>query len=572
MGKTDTICNVMGHRLDVAPVPLMYIGPTKDFVTDTWEPRFTAMIDSVESLTGKRTGKSREKKTLKNIAGVKNRFGWAGSATQLAGESAAKVMVDERDRMENNVEKEGDPVEMADGRHETFADGQTGVFSTPTIGSIEVETNEDTGIEHWAVSDNVGSATWKLWQEGTRHEWAFKCPDCEGHFIPRMRHLKWPEGSAAEDITVDNVGLTCTQCGSLIHQKHKNWMNENGVEIAPGQWVEDGEVQGEPPFSDTYSLWTSGLASPWRDWDVMARKWLTAVASGDPERTQAVINVQFGECFAFNTESTSWEIVAAKRVDYPMGTLYKPNPIGIVAAVDVQMDRLVYGIRAFYHAHDSALVEHGEIYSGYSGTDADDVWQSLSNFEENTYDGMQIERMFIDSRYRTDKVFEFCRSHQGWAFPIVGSERTDKPLKVAKVEVNDAGRVVRGGLSRWTLNTDYFKRQVHSKINRDAEMPGQWYLPQDATDDYCKQIVAETRVIKPSGKVVWVRLRKDNHYLDVEMMMQGAAYSLQYHIEANKGVDMSGVTPGGRPVPKKDKPLKLRGSSRGPGNDWFRRR
>ncbi|KKL27877.1 hypothetical protein LCGC14_2380750, partial [marine sediment metagenome] len=144
MGKTDLECNVIGHRIETDPVPCMYFGPTKVFTERTWEPRFMDMVNSTPLKQLLAPG--RQPKSSKQINGIRVTFGWAGSVASLSGETACKVMVDERDAMDDNVKIQGDPVEMADGRHETYPDGQTGIFSTPTIGNVEVGLNDDTGI------------------------------------------------------------------------------------------------------------------------------------------------------------------------------------------------------------------------------------------------------------------------------------------------------------------------------------------------------------------------------------------------------------------------------------------
>jgi phage terminase large subunit GpA-like protein len=55
------------------------------------------------------------------------------------------------------------------------------------------------------------------------------------------------------------------------------------------------------------------------------------------------------------------------------------------------------------------------------------------------------------------------------------------------------------------------------------DQPGGWWLPDDISDDYCKQIVAEQRSIKPSGKIIWIKVKNDNHYLDAEALAYLAA-------------------------------------------------
>ena len=564
MGKTDLEANVLGHKIDLHNVPVMYVGPTKDFCEGVWEPRFMDMVESTPLKDKLAPG--RHPKTRKVIAGVKASFGWSGSASKLAGESACLVMVDERDRMKDDVKGEGDPVEMADGRHETYFDGQTGVFSTPTIGNVKRYVDDETGLEHWEISDDVGSATWKIWQEGTRHEWMVPCPHCGEYFSPCLQHLIWPEETPADQITADDVVLACIHCSAAIFFDDREWMLERGVAVAPGQWVDDdGVVQGEPPFSLTYSLWVSGLVSPWRDWFTMAQRYIAAEASGDPTRLQAVINVQFGELYSYTNEAPDWEIVQSLRTltAYEMGTLpVGEEPIAIVAGVDVQKDRLVYIIRAYYPRMTSYLIEHGEIYSDSTGTDADDVWTALGSFQDRQWNGRRIDRMFIDSRYRTAMVFAFVRKHRKWAFPTVGVDTAAKPLTRKLVDVNAAGKVVKGGIGRWTIDTDYFKRWIHERIERDQALPGLWHLPVDTDDEYCKQLVAQARIVKPTGAIVWVNVRKDDHYLDCEMMGLACAHTLQVHIKAEMPEEPpANIAKGGRHDGKKA-PMKIR---RAPG-------
>ena len=98
---------------------------------------------------------------------------------------------------------------------------------------------------------------------------------------------------------------------------------------------------------------------------------------------------------------------------------------------------------------------------------------------------------------------------------------------MGKLDIGSAsGKVLAGGLSVLHINTDYFKRWVHERIDREPDLPGGFHLPEDCTDDYMKQLVSEARIVKPSGKVVWQRILKDNHYFDCEVLQVAAAYSL----------------------------------------------
>ena len=111
----------------------------------------------------------------------------------MSGDPACKVFVDEVDRMDDSVEGEGDPVTLADARHDTYPDGQTIVTSTPTHGTIETFIDEETNLEFWGKGDEVPSSVWRLFQSGTGYHWAVPCPHCGEMFIPRFKQLVWKE-------------------------------------------------------------------------------------------------------------------------------------------------------------------------------------------------------------------------------------------------------------------------------------------------------------------------------------------------------------------------------------------
>ena len=69
-GKTDSLLDIIGARFDQRPASTIYVGPTKEFLTDQFEPRLMALLDEAPSLAEKVIRGRRMKKTLKWIAGV----------------------------------------------------------------------------------------------------------------------------------------------------------------------------------------------------------------------------------------------------------------------------------------------------------------------------------------------------------------------------------------------------------------------------------------------------------------------------------------------------------------------
>src|SRR5690606_37643937 len=52
-GKTETILDVIGYRCDTRPVPILYVGPSREFLTDQFEPRLMSLFDEAPKLKRK---------------------------------------------------------------------------------------------------------------------------------------------------------------------------------------------------------------------------------------------------------------------------------------------------------------------------------------------------------------------------------------------------------------------------------------------------------------------------------------------------------------------------------------
>ena len=518
-GKSQFMFNAIGHKLDYDPEPVLYVGPTKTNIVKVVEPKVDQMIRGCESLSAKTVWGQKYTTTKKLVGGTSLRFAWAGSTTEIKADSASLVCVDEIDEIAIERSGQGSIIPLADARHKSYPDGMTIGASTPTLGNIDAAEHPDTGIEHWQVSDRVFSPIWILWQQGTRHEWAWPCPECDVFFVPRFKHLWWPEKSQPME-AVKTAKLCCPSCDHKVTNDKKEWMNSRGIAISPGESInKKGLVKGQGIASTDYTLWVSGLCNPFMTWGEIAANFLRAVRSSDEEAVRGVVNADLGECFATGGEAPTEDEVrvhamAYKAEEVPEGVRY------VFAGVDVQKDRLVYVVRGFGYKYESWLIDFGELWGDTQGRE---VWQDLTDLLETQYGDHRITRMMVDSGYRRDEVYTFCAANKVHARPAKGRETLDRPFYSVNVDVNAKGKVKKSGLLLWHFCTDTMKSWVHGRVSLDKESPGQWWLPMDITDDYCKQITAEERVAKPSGGVKWIQVGKDNHYLDCEALCYLAA-------------------------------------------------
>lgn len=557
-GKSEALLDIIGERLDTSPVPILYVAPTQKFIREKLEPRVMKLLDEAPRLAMKVARGKRNTKTRKVIGGVPLQLAHAGSSSELKSEPFGLAVTDEADELMANVKNQGDPIGLIDRRGETYADFVHAIVSTPSEGPSEVERDPESGLEFWGEQDpeTVNSKIWNLWQEGTRHHWAWPCPHCGEYFIPRFQCLEcngkdWRKVAPAEALT-DTV-MVCPN-GCIIKDEPdgedlKKAMNERGVYVAPGQWVTpDGVVHGDPPERTTVSFWVSGLASPFRTWGRRAHDYVVALRSGDQGEVQTVMNGGFGELWSpVDGDAPEWEEVKAcalpyQRLDLPEGVRI------ITMGVDVQGNRLVYVIRGYGAREESWLLDAGELYGP---TSQEDVWLDLADVIEQPVGGRHIHRVFVDAGFRPGKkdmvpehrVYEFARRHSRVVFPSKGFETRPTPVQIATHEVNpDGSKASRYTLQLARLDTDFLKSWVHSRIRWPKGQPGAWHVFQDITEQYCRQVVSEVRGKKPQGGYKWVPLSRDNHFLDAEAMAYAAAYSLRVYalrgnVEPQRGQD-----------------------------------
>lgn len=537
MGKTASLFNIGGEKIDNDPAPVLWIGPTKSSIENVIIPQFDAMIDGCESLKSK-MNRVRQKTLLKRIAGTTFRFAWAGSATEIASQPAHTVVVDEVDKCEP-IPGHGSVLVQAMARISNYRHSAGVVIATssPTEGSVDTTVNESSGLEHFTVAapEDVASEIWRVWQNGTRHEFMVPCPHCGEYFSPRLKYLTgWSEGATPSQAK-RAARLMHWKCGSMIEEKHKESMVSQGLPIAPGQRVVGGEVIGEAPESQSHTMWISGLCSPWVSWGDRAYQWIEAVRSHDEETIRATINLGFGELFRAKGEAPPWETI----MQISSGSLYDLGivPKGvrkIFLTCDVQKDHLVVVIRGWGVEMESWLIQRMELWGDTAGTE---VWARLDQVAEAPIDGQTIEAFAVDSGYRTEQVYTWCERRKGRAYATKGRDAPAKLYSAGDVEVLRNGKKVLRGLKVWSFDSGFFKGWVHDRIPWPQDQSGSWHLPMMIGEDYCRQLVGEQRMRLASGKNHWVKT-SCNDFLDAE-----ALQALLAHIEGVRYLKPETVLP-----------------------------
>lgn len=510
MGKTENVLNISGHRLTDGPfVPILFVFPTEKLARSMSNDRFDKMITSTDILW-ERLEKGHANKVMeKFFSGIRLGFSYAGSATELSSHPAGLVLIDEIDRM-SDVSGEGDPYLLAKARTKNYTAAKVVITSTPTI--------------------EGASRIWILWEGGTKGRWAWPCIHCEKYFVPERELLKWNEKDDIETIR-ETAFVVCPNCGGKLETKHRHEMNRKGrFEYCIVSDKGYQNIGPETPKSKTASFWASGLASPWQTFGDIAATVQAAINTKNQGTIQGAINTYLGECYRYSGDAPKWEMVKAHKKDYQFG--YAPNGTQLITCgVDVQKTCLYYVIRGYGYRGESWLIENGQVMGE---TTEDEVWSGLHEILTQKYSDIPISRCFIDSGYtpgssgfvRPDnKIYIFCRLMMGLCYPTKGKDMQDKPVKASKIDLTVSGKTIKDGITLWHIDTDYFKRQIYVNINQGPELKHGWHVHLDITDEYCKQITAEECITLDNGRRKWISTRRDNHYLDCEVLCDAAAYS-----------------------------------------------
>ena len=488
LGKTEMGLSWIGYIIHHSPGPTMMIQPTVDVAKAVSKERIVPLVQNTPVLS-ERVLENRARDGDNTILNKRFHGGFlkisgANSAASLRSTPIKNLFPDEVDAYPDDVDGEGDPLGLAEKRNTTFARGKELITGTPTI------------KDHSRVE--------KEFLRGDQRRYYVPCPHC-GH----MDWLRWERMDYRDD-DPKTATILCSSCGVLIEERYKTQMLERG------EWRATATGDGE-----TISFHLSGLYSPlgWLSWEKLVREWLDA--KKDPSKLKVFVNTRLGETWEERAESVEPDVVLERRETYAAEV---PDGVGaIVAAVDVQADRLEFQVKGYGAGEESWLLAWGEV-AGDPARDA--VWLELDklltqDWQHASGRRMRIECVAVDSGYLPDSVYKFCKVRSTRrVFAVKGSTETGKPL-VSRPTANNAYRA-----RLYMLCTDAGKTLVYARLRIPKPIDGKpsrgyMHLPSWVEPEYVHQITAEKVVRKyVKGRAPvrqWVKTRERNEALDLEV-------------------------------------------------------
>lgn len=471
-GWTEACANAIGYTIHKAPGPMMYIQPTVDTAKRFSRTRLAPMIESCAPLRERiKDSKSRDSSNtvmMKDFPGGVLILGGANSAAALRSAPIRVLLMDEVDAYPQDVDGEGDPIELAEKRTSTFRNRKIFKFGTPTL----------VGLSHIE----------KAFKAGDQRQWHVPCPHCKAEQVLHWRFEDdQPGGLIWERGKPETAKYQCQHCLELIAEHHKTWMNANG------RWI-PSRTEGVDPKIRSYH-WPS-LYSPYgwpgSSWAELAKKW--EVGHGDPTKLKAFFNLELGLPYEDKaSRSAEPHVLMDRCANFPLpladGTAVVPNEIALITlGADVQNNRIEYEVVGWGKGEESYSLLTGVIAGDTTTTapftELDRVL--LQRFKNEAGLDLIIKAACIDSNFNTQTVTTWCGprfNRRVWAVRGKSGPRAIWPRMPGHSKYNRT--------PQFTLGVDSAKSAIVGRLSIDEPGPGYCHFPTGRDESFFQQITSE---------------------------------------------------------------------------------
>jgi phage terminase large subunit GpA-like protein len=533
VGMTEGMISVIGYYADQRPGPAMLIMADQDTADYMGEIRLQPMFEQSPNLghlvQNAKMGKS--KIILDNGSSVY--MGWASSVVKLASRPMQLLILDEIDKPGYYMTtSEASAISLAIERTKAWYNRKIGMLSTPTI--------------------ETGNITRELESCDVIFDFHVACPFCK--ILQPLRFfltpasgfpdgvywdesgephplgcVVWEGGRHATAEQIAAAGYKCGTCEKIFNTVQKNIAVEKGKMVAR-------KIPDRRPrkvgfhINRLYSL--LGDAG---DFSVLVQDWIDCL--DDPKKKQGFYNSTLGQEWQQTIIKSTEERILRARVDLDPQTV-PAAAIALTAGIDPQKYGFWFGVRAWARNFDSWLIHYGFL------TNWDEVetllFETRYPIEGGGEKSLGIWRACLDTGggkgqqdfdpTMTEQAYMWLRANAiGRGCSVYGIKGATRPLAgkihIGKIlDQTPSGKPLPGGIRLIRIDTDDLKDTYHFRLqNAIDDNPQAAYLHREVGLDYAKQILAEEKILNEKGLQEWIRIRRDNHYLDIETMAMVAA-------------------------------------------------
>lgn len=526
---TEGIISVMGYFAHQEPCPIMLVMADSDTADYMCTKRIQPMFRASPDLAGLICEATFNVDEIALGNGAYIAMGWASSVSRLASRPMRVVLFDEVDKPGYyTTTNEGSPISLGIQRTETFYSRKIGILGTPTNeeGNIWKRLNACDVIYDWHVPCPVCGKKQPL-RWGRDH--------CDGFPEGRYRDeagewsevggVVWEGGRKATQEQIEKARYQCGTCGALWTTGEKN----RAVEA--GQMVARSNPEYPPKRIGFHVNRLYSLLGRSGDLSKLVSDWIAAF--DDVKELQTFINSALAEPWRQIIAANSEEAVLKARCDLPPQTV-PDQAVALTCGIDSQKYGFFYVVRAWARDLTSWLIDYGQLaewadleallfetaYPGENGSDHR-IWRAAID----TGGGQQGEDVSItEAAYfwiRQNGIGRGCRvwGTKGASTALAGKLHVGKAL-----DKTPSGKAIPGGLQLIFLDTGELKDAFFYRLDKAIEgSPQAAYLHAETGLDYSRQISAEEKRRDRRGVEYWHQVRRDNHFLDAEVIAMALA-------------------------------------------------
>ena len=560
VGWSAILNAIAGYFIDADPSPILFVQAGKLSAEDYSKTRIAPLIADCRALAEKiapATKRQGNTLLLKEFPGGFLRFAFATSAKTLRSYPIRILILDEVDGYVDDCEGEGNPIDIATRRTDTFDDAKILIGSTPAKpkGLSQVEDYFDRSDQRyfWVPCPKCGFPQPLVWRDLGEFVPPHEVEHFKGIFGTGAYRLRWEKDDKGAPVP-GTVRYHCAHCEYGIDERYKQRMLDAGEwrPRFPGRRDMAGYAVAGFSINALYSPWTSTV------WSLMAQEWHEA--QDDPEKLKAFVNLRLGE--VWNDEERGFkldDVLAARTESYP---LIKPVSAGgiphwnnqyvpsrcclIIGTADIQRGgggRIEAQITGFGPGEESWLIAHEAFMGDASVVDSHGVWGEVDRFflREWPHESgalLRPEICLVDSGDQTAAVYEFVLPRQIAARRVYACKGIDR-LSIPGLAKQGAAK--KQFVKLWMIAADAGKDRVYARLKipphpKGEPRPGYHHLPDWTTQEYMKQLAGERKTAERDKKTHRYRQRYTQVYvrteaLDLTVYAHGGLFIMQNFID-----------------------------------------
>jgi phage terminase large subunit GpA-like protein len=370
-GKTDMALNWAGYSAKCDPADMMIVqtsmATARDFSMRRLDRLHRHSPDVGAMLAPGNQSDNTFDKQYKS--GMMLSMSWP-TINELSGKPIPRLWLTDYDRMDENIDGEGAPFDLARKRATTFrSHGMCAVESSP---GYAVDNPKWVRVSKHEAPPTKGILS--IYNKGDRRMWYWRCvnPTCLQPFEPDFELLSYPDSADAME-SAEAATMKCPHCnidyghdpmdglpGKHELNRHGVWVPDNCV-LGP-----DGQIIGTPPRSTIASFWLKGVAATFSDWKTLVFNYITAEreydANGSEESLKTTVNTDQGKPYtpkSMMSDRVPEELMGRTK---PWDTGTVPTGVRfIIACVDVQKNRYVVQMHGIHANGDITVIDRFDI-------------------------------------------------------------------------------------------------------------------------------------------------------------------------------------------------------------------